>query len=82
MPFPLYIIKPLPDLKAFDALTRSSAVFEATFSSYAVEVLEHLMQKPSASQTICDFRTFSTAMGRGTARNARPLASLGMPLPS
>jgi hypothetical protein len=38
-PFPLCIIKLFPDLKALDALTRSSTIFANVFTQHAAEIL-------------------------------------------
>ncbi|KAK3630903.1 hypothetical protein LTR56_017176 [Elasticomyces elasticus] len=42
-PLPLLIAKALPDIKALDALRRSSSLFAEIFALHAVELLEHLL---------------------------------------
>ncbi|KAK5700170.1 hypothetical protein LTR17_023164 [Elasticomyces elasticus] len=55
-PLPLYIAKLLPDLKALDALRRSSTMFAAVFALHAAELLEAVMLATLHSDTIVEIR--------------------------
>ncbi|KAK4897719.1 hypothetical protein LTR27_004491 [Elasticomyces elasticus] len=55
-PLSLYIAKLLPDLKALDALRRSSTLFAAVFTLHAAELLEAVMLATLHLDTIVEIR--------------------------
>ncbi|KAK5700260.1 hypothetical protein LTR17_023066 [Elasticomyces elasticus] len=55
-PLPLYLAKSLPDLKALDALRRSSDMFAIVFAQHAAELLECLMLATLHNDTVVEIR--------------------------
>ncbi|KAK3617412.1 hypothetical protein LTR22_026743 [Elasticomyces elasticus] len=55
-PLPLYIVKLLPDLKALDALRRSSTMFAAVFALHAAELLEAVTMATLHPDTVVEIR--------------------------
>lgn len=62
MPFPLYIMKDLTDLKSLDSLCRSSPRFNVIFHVYAAEVVEHIMRETLQDEVIVELRAHTLVL--------------------
>jgi hypothetical protein len=61
-PFPLEILKRLPDLKSLDASRRSSQLFAILFANHAAEILESIMQASLSDDVATKVRLYILAL--------------------